>query len=265
MSSLITATVVKEDRSSKLGIAFEREGEGKALKIKLIRDDSLFAGSELVPGMIVVKAAGIDMIGKSPKDAADAMRGAPGGEEIDLVCKATFSTAAKIEAAKKPGRLSFRRNKKTTEEPPKLGISFKSSTAQPGKIFVSNIKEDSKFAGTPLEVGHQVVAINGIPVPETVTEAVALLKKEQGDMTEDLVLTTINPEDEVAPILEKAEDDAAAADPSTTTDVVEEKKEDFPAEDASPSSPKSAAAEEEDTTPEANKPLLDSMFAWCIC
>ena len=58
---LITATVVKEETSSKLGIAFERVAEDKAMTIKLIRDDSLFAGSDLVEGLIVASAAGKDM------------------------------------------------------------------------------------------------------------------------------------------------------------------------------------------------------------
>ena len=273
MAQLITATVVKEERSSKLGIAFEREGEGKALKIKLIREDSLFAGSELVPGMIVVEAAGIDMIGKTPKDAADAMRGAPGGEEISLVCKATFSKAAMPEPeTKKAGRFSFRKKapkkKDKDAEPPKLGISFKSSTAQPGKIFVSNIKEDSKFAGTNLKVGHQVIAISGVVCPDNVTDAVALLKEKQASMTDELVLVTIDPEDEIAPILEQKEE------PQPVSDVVEEKKEDFPQGDDDAASekdiPKDPSAvekaktseEEEDTTPEANMPGL---LSWCIC
>mmetsp|Transcript_54451 Transcript_54451/g.132150 ORF Transcript_54451/g.132150 Transcript_54451/m.132150 type:complete len:273 (-) Transcript_54451:484-1302(-) len=272
MAQLITAKVVKEERSSKLGIAFEREGEGKALKVKLIREDSLFAGSELVPGMIVVEAAGIDMVGKTPKDAADAMRGAPGGEEISLVCKATFSSADMPEPeTKKAGRFSFRKkaSKKKDAEPPKLGISFKSSTAQPGKIFVSNVKEDSKFASTNLKVGHQVIAISGVACPDNVTDAVALLKEKQASMVDDLVLVTIDPEDEVAPILEQKEE------PQPVSDVVEEKKEDFPQGDEDDAAsekdiPKDPSAvekaktadEEEDTTPEANMPGL---LSWCIC
>mmetsp|Transcript_54450 Transcript_54450/g.132144 ORF Transcript_54450/g.132144 Transcript_54450/m.132144 type:complete len:277 (-) Transcript_54450:501-1331(-) len=276
MAQLITATVVKEERSSKLGIAFEREGEGKALRVKLIREDSLFAGSELVPGMIVVEAAGIDMVGKTPKDAADAMRGAPGGEEVSLVCKATFSSTAMPESepeTKKAGRFSFRKKaskKKTDTEPPKLGISFKSSTAQPGKIFVGNIKEDSKFASTNLKVGHQVIAISGVVCPDNVTDAVALLKEKQASMVDDLVLVTIDPEDEVVPILEQKEG------PQPVSDVVEEKKEDFPQGDdeddaasekdipKDPSAVEKAktADEEEDTTPEANMPGL---LSWCIC
>lgn len=267
MASLITATVVKEDQSSKLGIAFEREGEGKALKIKLIRDDSLFAGSALLPGLVVVSAAGQDMLGKTPKDAAEAMRGAPGGQEIDLVCKGTITTIAKpkLEKTKSGKRLSFRKKPKEAPAagpPPKLGISFKSTSAHPGKVYVSKINDDSKFAGTALDVGHLVVGINGEPCPATVSEAVQLLKKE--DVTE-ITIITVDPADEVAPILEKtekgAEPEGDAAAPGAE-DPVEEKKEEFPEDQTSD---RGAMEDEEDTTPEGNKPLLDSMFAWCIC
>ena len=97
---LITATVVKEETSSKLGIAFERIAEDRAMTIKLIRDDSLFKGSELVEGLIVSSAAGKDMEGMSPKDCADALRDAPGGEEISLVCKGAVVTVKKAKKKK---------------------------------------------------------------------------------------------------------------------------------------------------------------------
>merc|ERR1712238_560354 len=131
---LITAIVVKEETSSKLGIAFERVSEDKAMTIKVIREDSLFAGSDLVEGLIVASAAGKDMEGMSPKDAADALREAPGGEEVSLVCKGAVVTIEKDK-------------KKRFKKEPKIGISFKSSTSAPGKVFVSDIKEESKFKG----------------------------------------------------------------------------------------------------------------------
>jgi C-terminal processing protease CtpA/Prc len=236
--SLISATIVKPDTSSKLGIAFERESEYKAMKIKLIRDDSLFAGSQLVPGLVVVSAAGKDMEGMTPKDAADALRTAPGGEEISLVCKGAVITVKKD----KP---------RIFKKPPKLGISFKSTTAEPGKVFVSNIKEDSKFAGTDLQVGHRVLAINGEICPPKVADAVELLKAAGDEIT----LITMDPEDDkVEP---KAAPEEDSADSATEA---EEKKEENP-EAAS----QKESEQEEDLTPEGNKPLLDQVFGACMC
>ena len=231
---LITATVTKEETSSKLGIAFERIAEDKAMTIKLIRDDSLFKGSDLVEGLIVASAAGKDMEGMSPKDCADALREAPGGEEISLVCKGAVVT---VEKAKK----------KRFKKEPKIGISFKSTTSAPGKIYVSNIKEESKFYGTDLTIGHQILAINGEPCPAKVTDAVELLTKKGLDK---LTIVTIDPEDEI--VVPKAKEEPA--------EVVEEKKDDdeVPAETET-------KGEEEDLTPEGNKSIIDQMFGVCMC
>jgi len=227
---LITATVVKEETSSKLGIAFERIAEDKAMTIKLIRDDSLFKGSDLVEGLIVASAAGKDMEGMSPKDCADALREAPGGEEISLVCKGAVITVTKDK-------------KKKFKKAPKLGVSFKSTTSAPGKVFCSAIKEDSKFAGTDLVVGHQILAINGVPCPPKVVDAVEMVSKKGVDT---VTLVTIDPEDEI--VVPKAKEEPPA-------EVVEEKKEE----------PVEAVAEEEDLTPEGNKSLIDTMFGVCMC
>merc|ERR1712238_639122 len=224
---LITAIVVKEETSSKLGIAFERVSEDKAMTIKVIREDSLFAGSDLVEGLIVASAAGKDMEGMSPKDAADALREAPGGEEVSLVCKGAVVTIEKDK-------------KKRFKKEPKIGISFKSSTSAPGKVFVSNIKEDSKFKGTDLTVGHQVLVINGQTCPTKVNDA----------------------EDEI--VVPKEKEESVNAD-----DVVEEKKEDISEGGTRPDPDQDEQGkedeQEEDLTPEGNKTLLDTMFGVCMC
>lgn len=253
----VTATVVKEERSSKLGIAFERLNEATALKIKLIREDGLFKGSDLVPGLVVLSAAGEDMVGRTPKDAADALRSAPGGEDVTVVCRGAKSTIHKEKV-------------KRFKKAPKLGISFKSSTAEPGKVYVSNINDDSKFATTDLKVGHRVLAINGRVCPPKVADAVELLKDPESDT---VTIISIDPEDEVvaaAAALEasssRAAEAAAMEDPPagerSSTDVVEEKKSDFPEEADEQTDGEHT---EEDTSPEANKPLLDTVFGACMC
>merc|ERR1712161_16228 len=190
----------------KLGIAFERVSEDKAMTIKVIREDSLFAGSDLVEGLIVASAAGKDMEGMSPKDAADALREAPGGEEVSLVCK-----------------------------------------------------EDSKFKGTDLTVGHQVLVINGQTCPTKVNDAVELLTKKG---IEKITLVTIDPEDEI--VVPKEKEESVNAD-----DVVEEKKEDISEGGTRPDPDQDEQGkedeQEEDLTPEGNKTLLDTMFGVCMC
>jgi len=231
---LITATVVKEETGSKLGIAFERIAEDKAMTIKLIRDDSLFKDSDLVEGLIVASAAGKDMEGMSPKECADALREAPGGEEISLVCKGA------VISVEKP-------KKKMFKKAAKIGISFKSTTSAPGKIFVSNIKEESKFTETDLTVGHQILAINGQACPTQVADAVEMLMKGIDTIT----LVTIDPEDEI--VVPKPKEEPVEA--------VEEKK-DVEEADAADAETK---GEEEDLTPEGNKSLIDTMFGVCMC
>lgn len=213
------------------------------MTIKLIRKDSLFFGSDLCEGLIVASAAGKDMEGMSPKDCADALREAPGGEEISLVCKGSKITIKK-EA------------KKRFKKEAKLGISFKSTTSAPGKIFVSNIKEDSKFKGTDLVVGHQVLSINGKECPNRVTEAVELLTKKG---VSEIVLVTINPEDEV--VVPKAKEDPVEEDPPA-----EEKKEDTEGtrEVAKEEEPQQEEVND-DPAPEENKTILDTMFGVCMC
>jgi len=266
---LITATVVKEETSSKLGIAFERISEDKAMTIKVIRPDSLFKGSDLVEGLIVASAAGKDMEGMSPKDAADALREAPGGEEVSLVCKGSVIV---IEKEKK----------KRFKKEPKIGISFKSSSSAPGKVYVSNIKEDSRFYETDLTVGHQVLAINGRPCPPRVNDAVELLTRKG---TEKITLVTIDPEDEI--VVPKVKPEPISPVPSATNEVVEEKKEEIPTEDSRPDpeeeeeeeqhqqqqvkeeeedeEEQDQEQEQEDLAPEVNKTLLDTMFGVCMC
>ena len=229
---LITATVVKEETSSKLGIAFERVAEDRAMTIKVIREDSLFQGSDLVEGLIVASAAGKDMEGMSPKDCADALRDAPGGEEIALVCKGAIVTAKKAK-------------KKLFKKEPKIGISFKSTTSAPGKVFVSAIKDSSKFAGTDLKVGHQILAINGEKCPEVVTEAVAILTKKGLD---EITLVTIDPEDEI--VVPKA----GVTEPEPEEAAEEKKDEEV----------ETPATEPEDAATE-KKTLFDTMFGVCMC
>jgi len=140
-----------------------------------------------------------------------------------------------------------KKKKKMFRKEAKIGISFKSTTNTPGKIFVSAIKEESKFTGTDLTVGHQILAINGETCPARVADAVELLTKKGMDT---ITLVTIDPEDEI--VVPKPKEEAA--------DAVEEKNDDEEADAAD-----AETKVEEESTSEGNKSLIDTMFGVCMC
>lgn len=79
--------------------------------------------------------------------------------------------------------------KKTTRD--KIGISFVSFKKKRG-VYVYEMYEDSKFQGTGLEVGMKVLAINGEPCSERVSETLKKVKAIDGE----LVVTAVTPSEE---------------------------------------------------------------------
>ena len=64
----------------------------------------------------------------------------------------------------------------------KIGLNLKLSNTM-GRIYVSDIKRNSKFASTPLQIGMVVLTVNGKPCPRTVKETATLIKGIEGDLT----------------------------------------------------------------------------------
>ncbi|KAL3933090.1 MAG: hypothetical protein SGBAC_010552, partial [Bacillariaceae sp.] len=64
----------------------------------------------------------------------------------------------------------------------KIGLNLKLSNTM-GRIYVSDIKRNSKFADTPLQIGMVVLTVNGKPCPRTVKETAAIVKGIEGDLT----------------------------------------------------------------------------------
>jgi PDZ domain len=172
--TIITATVDKPTADSKLGIAFSRADKESPLVIKMIREDSLFASSDLKAGMLVESVMGVPMMFATPKEAADALISAEAGEVV-------------VKALAMIGEIS-----KADDTKVKLGISLKNSTTKPG-IFVSNIGEDGLFASSELKPGQLVLYINDVPCPSTTKEAIALVKEAVGNLKIIAVPTDVTP------------------------------------------------------------------------
>ncbi|CAJ1966341.1 unnamed protein product [Cylindrotheca closterium] len=64
----------------------------------------------------------------------------------------------------------------------KIGLNLKLSNTM-GRIYVSDIKRNSKFANTPLQIGMVVLTVNGKPCPRTVKETATIVKAIEGDLT----------------------------------------------------------------------------------
>lgn len=226
--TIITAIAEKPTAESKLGIAFSRPDAESPLVIKMVRDDGLFASSELKAGMLVESIMGVPMMFSTPKAAADALRLADAGEVV-------------IKAMVTVGEIT------KTDVSQKLGISLKNSTTQPG-IYISKISEDGLFAGSELMEGHQVLYINDVPCPATTKEAIALVKEAVDVLKIIAVPTDITPptEEELAEQARIAEQ-AREAVPEDS----EEKKDD-------------GASEGEDAATES-KGIIDKVLTACIC
>lgn len=236
--TIITATATKASEDSKLGIAFTRAGIESPLVVKLVRDDSLFASSDLKAGMVVGTVQGETMTWTTPKEAADLLRAAPAGE-VTITSEAFVAEITKSE-----------------DPSVKLGISLKNSTKAAG-IFVSKVSEEGAFAGSELKAGQKVLYINDDACPAGVKDAIALVKEAKGTLKIVAIPTDFTPpEEEVAP------------EPTPAAPVVEEKKEEAPTdreiETETEEKPEMEVVDPE-PMPEEDKGIIDKMFATCIC
>lgn len=160
--TILQATGTKVSQDAKLGISFTRTSPASPLTIKSIKDDSVFANSDLRAGMIVHAVMGQSMTWETPKEAADLLRLADAGS-VTLEAIAYVAEIVKSDKAAK------------------LGISLKNSTTKPG-IFIAAISETGAFAGSELATDQKVIYINDIPCPSNVKEAIALVKQAEGTL-----------------------------------------------------------------------------------
>lgn len=259
--TLLSATVTKETKDTKVGIAFTRKGENYPLTIKLIRDGGLFESTELKPGMVVDAINDVSMTWKAPKDAADALRSAEAGADLTITTKVSVGTITK------------------DSKDDKVGISLKNSTTKSG-MWISKITPESKFADSELIVGQQVIRINGVDCPLNTKEAIQIVKDAEGELivvaidadervveSEDSPTSVVN--SPVAAASEQAPMDAPEEKKDEEVEPVEEgesnKEEDKPAEESADRSAPLDGDENLTEEEKEKKGLLDTVFSACIC
>ena len=164
--TVITGTVTKPTKESKVGIAFTQTTSEAPLIIKLIRDESLFATTELRPGLLVLNVCGVDVTGQTAKDAADILR----LHEGDVTVVAATVKRGVVATAEKG----------MAEDP--VGVSMKKN-AKLGVIVISQIVQGGLFDETGLAKGQVVVAINGNPCPATTKEAIMIIRQTVGKLS----------------------------------------------------------------------------------
>jgi len=231
--TILTAVAEKPTAESKLGIAFSRANAESPLVIKMIREDGLFATTDLKAGMLVDSVMGIPMMFATPKSAADTLRLADAGQ-VEVKVLVNIGEVTK------------------TSPKQKLGISMKNSTTKSG-IFISNIGVDGLFAETELKEGDKVLYINDIPCPETTKDAIALVKGASSILKIIAVPTDITP-----PTEEELAEQQAKAAMMVPEDEVEEKKEE---EDVT----LNVVEDENTAVVEQDKGLIEKVFKACIC
>mmetsp|Transcript_31124 Transcript_31124/g.51400 ORF Transcript_31124/g.51400 Transcript_31124/m.51400 type:complete len:234 (+) Transcript_31124:102-803(+) len=184
--SIITGTVYKQEADSKVGISFSRRTKDAPLTVASVRDGGLFSSTSIVPGLLVLTVDGVDVTGKSPKEAAGLL-GEAGVGEVTVVTTGIVATATK----RKPDAL--------------CGVVMKQKGDSP-ILTVSRLTDESLFASSDLVPGLVIAAINGIKTPPTAKDAAKLLKDAKDDVS--IVAWdpawAVVPEPEPEPIVEEA-------------------------------------------------------------
>lgn len=159
---LIAAKVTKASASSKVGIGL-REMAGQII-ISSISDDSLFADTDLMPGLRLVCVDNVLCKGLSKMDAIKLFKEAEGSITV---------------LAERVGLITSTAIKDSVDA--KVGIGLKTIK---GYNVISSISPTSIFADTPLTVGHRLVSVNKTScLGLTKTEAIKLFKEAEGMIT----------------------------------------------------------------------------------
>jgi C-terminal processing protease CtpA/Prc len=157
---IVTGTVTKESKDSKVGIAFT-QSKRTPLIIKKITEDGLFASSKLKEGMFVLQVNGQDVHGKSAEDSINMLREAEGECTVTAVSGVGASMVKESKESK-------------------VGITFGQKPSKKDDVLITSIKEDGLFGKSKLKVGQKVLIVNGKECPKDVKEAITLLREASG-------------------------------------------------------------------------------------
>jgi C-terminal processing protease CtpA/Prc len=148
--SLVTATMIKTDAESKVGVTLLRKEEGAGIFITKIAEGSLAESTKLKVGMEVLSINNVDVTDMDTRMAVDLL--AEQGTVTMIVKKPILPPGSLITAA------MF---KETPEQ--KCGVRL---GVVDDKVVIKNIFVDSPAAETELEPGMLIKAINNVDCSE---------------------------------------------------------------------------------------------------
>lgn len=158
--SIVTATAIKPDKASTVGITIKKiPSDGRTI-ISRLSATGLFANSPLKVGQTILSVNGTPATEfETAKDVTAIIKEA---KEVTIV--ATKSLRIEVVKPSKDSR---------------VGISFSKSKRE-GSLAIYKINPDSLFQGSGLEVGMRVVAMNGKPCPSKLKDAGDVVKETDG-------------------------------------------------------------------------------------
>jgi len=159
----VKVAVNKRLRRSKLGLKFAHQDESSPLTISKISEGGLFDETPLVQGLVVLKINDEDVTWMSPKKA-------------DSILRKTKKGRITVTAEGFVGKIV----RQSRDE--KIGIVLHKPRDSSDDIFIWQIKEHSKFAGTDLKAGMRIITINGYQCPSSPKEAIRLMQRTIGKL-----------------------------------------------------------------------------------
>jgi C-terminal processing protease CtpA/Prc len=157
---IIHALAEKKSKDQTIGITLNYWDGGKIL-VRHVFEDGIFADSELKAGHIITSVNDTSVKGLSTLQVMDILKDAEGEVSVmaeDIGLRVVSATKESINQ--------------------KVGIGLKD---RDGKVIISSISEDSLFANTDLQVGHQLIGVNGTSCRGlNKNQAIVLFKELEG-------------------------------------------------------------------------------------
>lgn len=161
-SATFEVSVQKESVNSKLGLGLsEKNG---AVIISSIKQDGLFANTNLQPGQRLVSIGDTSVRGLTKRDSIKLLKETSGSVKL-VAEEVAFLTVTAV----KPSKGSS------------IGLGL---TMKDDRVTVGTIKETSIFKDTQLKVGQKIVSVNDVPCTYAdKAEVVVLFKNAEGPVT----------------------------------------------------------------------------------
>ena len=160
---------IKEERTSKVGISFQKHPALREVTVFDIASDGILANQGLQVGQKVTGINGQEC----PADANEAIQLLKDAEREVILVTVDYPDSEKTGTFT---AVSTKASKST-----KVGISTKKSNTL-NAILITAIPETSLFHNSSLRVGMKIVSINGAPCPAHNTDAIKIIKNTEGEL-----------------------------------------------------------------------------------